>query len=469
MQSGPIALPEKRGVNTSITLLPQYLAKLGYRRHAVGKWHLGFYKDALLPHKRGFESHLGPYQGYAGYYDYIGQVKSPDGKFYNGYDMRLNGKTRWDLQGEYITRLFTKRAKGLIENHDTKDPLFLYLAYTAPHGSHPDMRVEAPWSTVANLSKILLPQRRNYAGMIAELDRSVGEVVKSLEKKGILDNTIILFFGDNGAPAPNALFPNYGSNYPLLGGKYTLYDGGVRTPGFIWSKELQKNARVSHELLHVTDWLPTLYEAAGGKLSDLPKGLSGTSQWSSLTTNTQSQRTQVVLNVWSTEGTAAIISKTEDKNTGKLQLWKLYNGTTEGGKYDQIIGPYTSYSPKAQYNTEAVILSPANRAIKGTVDSAKSSKALAGTRVDCGKNVSPSTVPHHDCKAHPCLFNLDEDPCEKVNLAGKKEYADLVKTLYHDLLDLSKKEVKEPPLIMDFEKSDPCRFNNTWAPWLNTL
>lgn len=112
-------------------------------------------------------------------------------------------------------------------------------------------------------------------------DESVGRVVRALSKKNILSNSIVLVFSDNGGPTVD-LFANTASNWPFRGVtftfsgnsrlyidlirfqiKMTLFEGAVRTFGVVWS-DLFRNARtVNTELLHITDWLPTLYEAAG--------------------------------------------------------------------------------------------------------------------------------------------------------------------------------------------------------------
>lgn len=95
------------------------------------------------------------------------------------------------------------------------------------------------------------------------MDESVGHVVQALEKANMLNNTIIVFSTDNGGPAAGFNL-NAASNWPLKGVKNTLWEGGVRGAGFIWSPLLQSRQRLFNDLFHITDWLPTLYAAAGG-------------------------------------------------------------------------------------------------------------------------------------------------------------------------------------------------------------
>lgn len=78
--------------------------------------------------------------------------------------------------------------------------------------------------------------------------------------------------------------------------KYTLYEGGVRGVAALWSPRLQKAARVSNQLLHVTDWLPTLYSAAGGDLKDLGE-IDGVDHWHVLSEGHGYGRDKLLLNI----------------------------------------------------------------------------------------------------------------------------------------------------------------------------
>lgn len=99
--------------------------------------------------------------------------------------------------------------------------------------------------------------------MMSKLDESVGQVVAALRNNGMLQNTIVIFSTDNGGPAAGFNF-NAASNWPLRGVKNTLWEGGVRGAGLIFSPLIARPFRVASQLMHVSDWLPTLYSAAGG-------------------------------------------------------------------------------------------------------------------------------------------------------------------------------------------------------------
>ena len=96
-----------------------------------------------------------------------------------------------------------------------------------------------------------------------QLDESVGRVVAALQTAGMLENSIIVFTTDNGGPAAGFDI-NHASNWPLRGVKDTLWEGGVRGAGFVWSPLLERPGRVSHQLMNIQDWLPSLVRAAGG-------------------------------------------------------------------------------------------------------------------------------------------------------------------------------------------------------------
>lgn len=98
--------------------------------------------------------------------------------------------------------------------------------------------------------------------MVDALDQSVGYIIEYLREAGMLENAIIVYSSDNGGLPTGPLF-NRGSNWPLRGTKLTLWEGGTRAASFVWSPLLNKTGRVSNQLMHIVDWMPTLYSAAG--------------------------------------------------------------------------------------------------------------------------------------------------------------------------------------------------------------
>ena len=128
------------------------------------------------------------------------------------------------------------------------------------------------------------------------MDKLVGEVRASLESQGVLANTIIIFSSDNGGTPSNQYY-NWGSNYPLRSAKGFLYEGGVRVAGLIWGEAIKKRAgQVSTDMMHISDWFPTLYSFAGGEVEDL-EDIDSFDMTDVLTgSSTTSPRTEIVIN-----------------------------------------------------------------------------------------------------------------------------------------------------------------------------
>ena len=103
---------------------------------------------------------------------------------------------------------------------------------------------------------------KSFKGMVSAMDDSMKVIMNSLKDRDALRNSIILFSTDNGGAA-GGISNNVASNWPLRGTKSTLWEGGVRGIAFIWSPLLKKSKRTSMNLMHITDWLPTFYYAAG--------------------------------------------------------------------------------------------------------------------------------------------------------------------------------------------------------------
>ena len=191
----------------------------------------------------------------------------------------------------YMPELLNDKAEQLIRNHDPTVPFYLYFATPTPHTGFepyhgvlhtmPQFQLRPP---VFKFSSAF-PERKKQLGCIQALDESFKRITNALINKGVVDNTIVLFFADNGAPLTvEEMFihgANHGSNWPLRQGKGTMFEGGVRTLSFIWSPLLQKRGRTTDQLIHMTDWMPTLWEAAGGEASWLPDNGDGFSHWKS--------------------------------------------------------------------------------------------------------------------------------------------------------------------------------------------
>ncbi|XP_015608392.1 arylsulfatase B [Cephus cinctus] len=452
LQGDSIQGGEPRGLPIDIKILPEHLQKLGYETRLIGKWHVGFHTPQHTPLHRGFDSFLGFYNRYISYYDY----RYTQGNM-SGYDMHIDDQPAYGLKHEYATDLFTNEAVRIIDNHYSQRPLYLQISHLAVHAPlefPPDDYHEE------NFTHIKEYERRKYAAMVTRLDNSVGRVVSSLGDRGMLKNSLILFLTDNGG-APTGKYRNWAWNYPLRGTKYTLYEGGVRGVAAIWSPLLQDVARVSDQLIHITDWVPTLYAAAGGDIRDL-RELDGVNQWRALNHSGQSTSRTILLNIDE-------ISKTEGAIHGRF---KLIRGSIDPhGQYDGYVWPINHYRRRVtiSYNTTRILHSVVADSIRthlGTPITQPSTMITLRQRatVECHTNsTSPNIFNVSTCNQTECLFDIIHDPCETKNIA--QQYPMRVTDLDQFLAKHSNSLMKQLRLPVD-QMADPRRKNGTWQPWL---
>jgi arylsulfatase A-like enzyme len=277
------------GLPTDEWLLPQALKDVGYETAIVGKWHLGHADPKFWPRQRGFDYQYGPLIGEIDYFTH-----QADGVVDWYRDNRVVN------EDGYSTTLLGDDAVKLIGAHDTAKPLFLYLAFNAPHTPY-----QAPQEYLDRYKQIDDPSRRAYAGSITAMDEQIGHVVAAIDKKHMRENTLIVFMSDNGGTR-NAMFTGAIAdvsklkipcdNGPYREGKGTNYEGGTRVVAIAnWPGHIPAGITVN-EVIHVVDMYPTLVGLAGGSL-DKTKPLDGTSVWATIAQGQPSPRTEVVYNV----------------------------------------------------------------------------------------------------------------------------------------------------------------------------
>ncbi|XP_011502861.1 PREDICTED: arylsulfatase B-like [Ceratosolen solmsi marchali] len=454
MQGAGILGGEPRGLPLNVRILPEYLQGLGYDTKLVGKWHVGYHTPQHTPNHRGFDFFLGFYNSYIGYYDY----RYTQGQNMSGFDMHSNDSPAYGSEGQYATDLFTSSAVDLISKHDPLRPLYLQVSHLAPHAP-----LDVPYENDYDdeFRHISDPNRRAYAKMVARLDESLGRIVSSLGDRGMLKNSVIVFLSDNGG-APIGKFRNWGSNWPLRGTKYTLFEGGVRGAAAIWSPKLLSKGRVSEQLFHVVDWLPTLYSAAGGDLRDLGP-IDGVNQWDVLSIGTGNVRDRLLLNIDEATKTEAAI----------YQRFKLVRGSLFRGYYDNVEGETGRGRNAPLYNTTKILKSAVSDAIREhlgvpvTQESAMWQLQSQAT-VQCRPNMTNLHYTNRynfaSCNETECLFDLSIDPCETNNIA--KNFPRWVSELNLYLEKYGNVLVRQLQLPVDY-MADPRRWNYTWQPWLS--
>ncbi|XP_065078329.1 arylsulfatase B-like isoform X2 [Ochlerotatus camptorhynchus] len=399
---------EPWGLGLDQKIMPEYFKEAGYRTHLVGKWHLGFSAKQYTPTMRGFDTHVGYFGPYVDYWDYTLKMGPP--KDYVGYDLRNNLEVNRNSNGTYATDFFTQMASSIIENHDVKDPLFLMMSHLAPHAANDNEPLQAPEETIRKFDYISDENRRIYAAMVSKLDDSVGQIFNSLRSKNMLDNSIILFMSDNGAPSVG-LHANSGSNYPLRGIKNVPWEAATRNIAAIWSPLLQERQRVSNQFIHISDWLPTLASAAG---IDIPfskdhSEIDGLDQWEALSYDTGNPR-RVVLNM---------IDEIYGYSSYMENGFKIVNGTFSNGEYDGWYGQLNAsdQTPSDDDNinlvlqTEIIRWAEEESISKDTIKYLRKHARVNCTRAPDAKKCNPLI--------RPCLFDIINDPCELNDLSQK--------------------------------------------------
>lgn len=335
----------KYGLPTDERTLPQALKEAGYTTAMVGKWHLGHANQKYWPQNRGFDHFYG---NLAGEVDYFTKVRG------GVIDWQRNGKFLQE-KGYYLD-LIGDEAVRLIEKQPKDRPLFLYFASLAPHAPYQATKA----GEAAYVATIKDPTRRTYAAMVTSLDDQVGRIVAALEKKGIRENTLIVFSSDNGGPrsavvASGAHSPEEraasgvkqeslpASNGNLRGGKGSLYEGGVRTPTILnWPGHLKPG--VVDVPLHMVDVMPTLLALAGARPNPADKPLDGKDIWSTVSEGKPSPHDDILVNVEAFRGSVM-------RGQWKLVKVALLPGKTE--LFDLSVDPGEK-SDVAAMNPEVV-------------------------------------------------------------------------------------------------------------------
>lgn len=243
--------------------LPSLLKASGYRTALVGKWHLG-YPPAFSPLKSGYEEFYGPMSGGVDYFSHCSN---------NGtHDLYRDEEEHVD-EG-YLTDLLSKRAVDYVERMAPGaaqgTPFFMSLHYTAPHW---------PWETredhalaeevKSNLFHLHGGNIHTYHRMIHHMDEGIGWVMQALARTGQLDNTLVVFTSDNGGE-------RFSDNWPLVGGKMDLTEGGIRVPWIAHWPTVIRAGSVSQQQCMTMDWSATLL-ALGGATPDAQYPLDGVS------------------------------------------------------------------------------------------------------------------------------------------------------------------------------------------------
>ncbi|XP_033124090.1 arylsulfatase I-like [Anneissia japonica] len=403
MQNQPSCLPLDE-----VTIADK-MKEAGYSTHMVGKWHLGLYEEGCLPTYRGFDTFLGYLTGGEDYYTH---------RKASGYDFRRNASVEWDYDGVYSTIVYAQEAVDIISDHDPDEPMFLYIPFQAPHTPYqvPSEYSDPYNGTINDMDRLL------YAGMVACMDEAIGNITEALKANAdMYNNTVIVFSSDNGGDGQG------GNNWPLRGKKGSFFEGGIRAIGFVHSPLLNDDVRgsVSNELIHVSDWLPTIVEGIAGWNTNGTKPLDGVNQWDTIRNGSASARTEILYNI-----DPLSVQKGGGRNWNGYAFNVRISAAIRSGDMKLITGT------------------------KGT--SGWDAPPDAGLTSTAGPTYTGNLV---------WLFNITADPKEEINLAN------IETAITIDLLD--KLAVYEGEAVpVNYPASDPTNSNpktngngGVWGPW----
>lgn len=243
--STPLGLP------AHLPTLPSQLRKAGYATALIGKWHLG-YPPTFGPLRSGYDEFYGVM---AGGVDYFSHCASR-----GNHDLYVDEQEHHEAG--YLTDLLSQRAVAYVDRMAgparAGRPFFLSLHYTAPHW---------PWETRDDA--VLAPEVKDhlfhlhggnvetYRRMIHHMDEGIGRLVQTLRDHGLLENTLIVFTSDNGGE-------RFSDNWPLVGGKMDLTEGGIRVPWIAHWPGAIPPASTSDQQCMTMDWSATLLDVGGG-------------------------------------------------------------------------------------------------------------------------------------------------------------------------------------------------------------
>jgi len=231
------------GLPASHPTLASLLRDAGYATALVGKWHLGF-APHFGPLKSGYQEFFGPMSGGVDYFRHCDSAGKHD---------LYEGEEEVHREG-YMTDLLSDRAVQFVRRQ--KGPFLLSLHYTAPHW---------PWETrddaeeskrISNIAHLDGGSVQTYLTMIRQMDEGIGRVLAALDDTGTAENTFVVFTSDNGGE-------RFSDNWPLVGGKMDLLEGGIRVPYIARFPGRLPKGRINRRLAITMDWTATFLAAAG--------------------------------------------------------------------------------------------------------------------------------------------------------------------------------------------------------------
>ena len=329
--------------------MAQVLRKADYNNAIIGKWHMGT-NAVFHPLERGFDYFYGFLSGGHNYYpdqltlNDISDVTSKWG-WYRTKIIENRTKVETD---DYLTDELSDAAVEYIKKQaDNNQHFMLYLAYNAPHTP-----LQATEKYLSRFPNITDKRRKTYAAMVSAVDDGVGRVLKTIEEKGLDENTIIVFLSDNGGANNNA-----SDNGPLRGMKGDLFEGGVRVPFAIRWKGIIPEGKSYEKPVSSLDIMATIVAQTDVKIS-AERPLDGVDLMPYLTGNDKgSPHDYLFWRKWEQNAMAIrqgnhklVANKNQDKNTPELFDLSLDGAEKKDLKskekeiYDSLLSEWTKWN-----------------------------------------------------------------------------------------------------------------------------
>lgn len=240
------------GMPTREITLAELAKTRGYATAVFGKWHLGAIPECR-PSAQGFDLFLGHFASCIDSFSHMYYASEPW-----HYDLYRNDEETYE-DGVHMTDLITRETIDFIDSN-RKKPFFIYVSYNTPHypmvshGKYVKMYSHLP------------ADRRIWAALVAGLDDSMGKIISHVSKRNLLNDTLMFFASDNGAPDPSGRGEGGGSNAPYRGYKRSLFDGGIRLPGAVSWKGTVPAGTVCDQPVIGMDIFTTAAQAMGAEL-----------------------------------------------------------------------------------------------------------------------------------------------------------------------------------------------------------
>lgn len=416
-----IASSAAMGIPLDAPLLPAMWAAAnanrGSRRaesHALGKWHVGMYQDALLPTRRGFDTFFGYLCGSTSYTTHGNDEPCPyvmangTNATHQVFALDLSTGTKappvWSaatdpaLRGVYDTEMYTAALERILDGYvarnaaaaaatvkDAATPASLLL-YIAPNNVHTPLA--APQRFIdPYVGKVAQKSRLTFSGDVSALDEFVLNVTQALKDRGLWANATFVFTSDNGGNLHGG-----GNNWPLRSGKFSLWEGGIRANAFVTGAGITRSNVNATGLMSSADWYRTIERlivgggGAGRGHAAGPGGANSVDQLAMINGAVASARDELAISIASkATGKSALRGGGAGATGGEMKLLVNFPGqSTKTGCAGGCWCPLPD--PRSGVQTCVPPLPPPNASLSKNPPSAECAAAMLAT--GCGAQTS---------------------------------------------------------------------------------